>query len=44
MATGKNRLQFELTDDQMEKLNELMRACNLTTRKDLLNNALTLLE
>lgn len=38
------RIQFELTDEQLAELEKLMAESGTKTRKDLLNNALTLLE
>lgn len=43
-ATEKTRLQIDLSSDQMEALHSLMSDCGLSTRKDLFNNAMTLLE
>jgi Arc/MetJ family transcription regulator len=38
------RLQIELDESKLKSLEELMRACGLRTKKDLINNALALLE
>lgn len=38
------RIQFELPEEKVKELEELMRVAGITTRKDLFNNALTLLE
>ena len=38
------RVQFELSDERAKDLEELMRRSGIRTKKDLLNNALTLLE
>lgn len=38
------RLQFELTEDKNRELEALMKEVGVRTKKDLLNNALTLLE
>ena len=38
------RIQFELTEQGVQEFEKLMEATNVATRKDLLNNALTLLE
>jgi metal-responsive CopG/Arc/MetJ family transcriptional regulator len=38
------RIQFELPEDKVRELEALMREAGITTRKDLFNNALTLLE
>jgi len=40
----KVRVQFDLAPTQVAALEELMTICGLDTRKDLVNNALTLLE
>ncbi len=40
----KVRLQFELSKIKSDRLDELMVTCHVSTKKDLLNNALTLLE
>jgi hypothetical protein len=40
----KTRVQLDLAPAQMERLNWLMEACSFETRKDLVNNALSLLE
>ncbi len=38
------RIQLELPEEQVHALDKLMEKINLRTRKDLFNNALTLLE
>jgi metal-responsive CopG/Arc/MetJ family transcriptional regulator len=38
------RIQFELPEDKVKELEGLMREANISTRKDLFNNALTLFE
>ena len=38
------RIQLELPEEQVQALDKLMEKINLRTRKDLFNNALTLLE
>lgn len=38
------RLQFEVTPSRLQELEVLMRTCDLSTKKELFNNALTLLE
>jgi hypothetical protein len=38
------RIQLELPEEQVQSLDKLMETINLRTRKDLFNNALTLLE
>jgi Arc/MetJ family transcription regulator len=38
------RVQFELDDDQIAELEELRELGGLRTKKDLLNNAITLLK
>jgi hypothetical protein len=38
------RIQFELPSEKVKELEALMRETRITTRKDLFNNALTLLE
>jgi hypothetical protein len=44
MQDTKTRVQLDLAPPQMERLNWLMNACDLETRKDLVNTALSLLE
>lgn len=39
----KVRIQFELSETGFQELERLMKICGVSTRKDLLNNALTLL-
>jgi hypothetical protein len=43
-ATAMTRIQFELPEAQVIELKDLMDAAGIQTRKDLLNNALMLLE
>jgi hypothetical protein len=38
------RIQFELTEGQLKELERLMERSGVRTKKDLLNNALTILE
>ena len=38
------RIQFELPEDKVKDLEKLMKEADINTRKDLFNNALTLLE
>jgi len=38
------RIQFELPEEKVKELEALMEAAQITTRKDLFNNALTLFE
>lgn len=38
------RIQFELPEEKVKELEQLMKAARITTRKDLFNNALTLFE
>jgi hypothetical protein len=38
------RIQFELTEGQLMELENLMAECGMRTKKDLLNNSLSLLE
>jgi len=40
----KTRVQLDLAPAQMERLNWLMEVCDLETRKDLINTALSLFE
>jgi hypothetical protein len=41
--TATPRLQIELSKDKLRQLEELMEDTNIATKKDLVNNALTLL-
>lgn len=43
-SSDKTRVQIDLSPAQMLRLNWLMNVCDLTSRKDLFNNALSLLE
>ncbi|MEX3693041.1 hypothetical protein AB3X91_34315 [Paraburkholderia sp. BR14263] len=38
------RVQFDVPEDRLAELQQLMKTCGIETRKDLFNNALTLLE
>lgn len=38
------RIQFELPEEKVKELEGLMQEANITTKKDLFNNALTLFE
>lgn len=38
------RIQIELAEDRVKTLERLMRSCDIATKKELMNNALTLLE
>jgi hypothetical protein len=38
------RIQFEVPDERLQELEDLMKEAKITTKKDLLNNALTLFE
>lgn len=38
------RVQFEMTDGKFKEFEELMKRVGVKTKKDLINNALTLLE
>jgi len=38
------RVQIELAEDRVKELNDLMERCGLTTKKDLFNNAMSILE
>ena len=38
------RIQFNVPDDKLEELDEMRKELGLSTRKDLFNNAMTLLE
>ena len=40
---GKTRIQVDLTEERYEKFSQMMRDCALDTKKDLFNNALSLL-
>ena len=47
MMNNKNkdiRIQFEISDNRLKELEALMDTVGVTTKKELLNNALTLLE
>lgn len=38
------RLQIDVTDTQVSDLEQLMKECDISTKKELFNNALTLFE
>ena len=38
------RLQFEVTDEQANKIEELIKLTGVSTKKDLINEALTILQ
>ncbi len=38
------RIQLDLPEEQVKELDDLMKETNITTRKDLFNNALTLFQ
>ena len=38
------RIHFEIPEDKAKRLESLMELCHVTTKKDLFNNALSLLE
>ena len=38
------RLQFEVSEEEAQRLDDLRALCGLRTKKDLFNNALTILE
>ena len=38
------RVQFDMTEERLQELQELMVRCGIETRKDLFNNALSLME
>jgi len=38
------RIQLDLPEEQVKELDELMKETNISTRKDLFNNALTLFQ
>lgn len=42
-ASRLKRLQFDVSDSEVRELDRLMTKCGLLTRKDMFNNALTLL-
>lgn len=44
MTEGKHRFQVDLCSTQMINLDHLMHTCGVSTKKDLFNNALTILE
>ena len=43
-TNAKTRVQLDLSVSEIERLNWIMDVCDLSSRKDLFNNALTLLE
>lgn len=44
MPSAKTRVQLDLSPIELERMNWMMEACAIESRKDLFNNALTLLE
>lgn len=38
------RMQFDFTEDRVKELEAMMAKCGINTRKELFNNALTILE
>lgn len=44
MRTNVTRIQFDLPDSKVEELDKLMLAAGIKTRRELFNNALSLLE
>jgi hypothetical protein len=38
------RMQFDFPEDRVKELEAMMQKCNVGTRKELINNALTILE
>lgn len=44
MTMKLQRVQFDLPEERLAELQKLMDLCGLTSRKDLFNNALTLME
>jgi hypothetical protein len=44
MPLTKTRVQLDLSAAEVERMNWMMKVCGLESRKDLFNNALTLLE
>lgn len=44
MTTKPQRIQFDLSPDQVADLDKLIELCGLSGRKDLFNNALSLFE
>lgn len=38
------RMQFDFTEDRVKELEAMMAKCDISTRKELFNNALTVLE
>jgi hypothetical protein len=43
-SLGKTRVQLDLSPYEVERMNWMMEVCGIESRKDLFNNALTLLE
>lgn len=41
---AKTRVQIDMSPNEIQRLNWIMEVCDLNTRKDLFNHALTLLE
>lgn len=44
MTIKMQRVQFDIPEDRLAELQKLMDLCGIETRKDLFNNALTLLQ
>ena len=44
MPVAKTRVQLDLSATEIERMNWMMKVCGIESRKDLFNNALTLLE
>lgn len=38
------RMQFDFSEDRVNELEAMMQKCNISTRKELINNALSILE
>lgn len=43
-SSAKTRVQLDLSPIEVERMNWMMEACGIESRKDLFNNALTLME
>ncbi|GGK30193.1 hypothetical protein [Salinarimonas ramus] len=43
-GAAKTRVQLDLSPEEVARLNWMMEVCGIATRKDLFNNALTLME
>lgn len=44
MNISKTRVQLDLSQTEIERMNWMMESCGIETRKELFNNALTVLE